>query len=230
MSPQHPRVAVVTVVSMFALTGCSTQDSPGGVTTPSADSNMRPAHVSALVERSLDMTQPYWSGYVTYSSSGAVWSETSVIDPVTTYPTHTYPVSVPSCRPTARHQSRSSTSWRRRSCREDRTMVRCSRAFPTGVGARWCPRRGVTRRVSRSARASRTCSSSGREGLRSSFACGRPSDTSGTASVSRTTVDRVRPRRWIVHAHRNTTNAGMSRRWRVGRTCRPSWTRSRPGR
>ena len=98
MSPQHPRVVVVTVVSMFALTGCSTQDSPGGggVTTPSADSNMRPAHVSALVERSLDMTQPYWSGYVTYSSSGAVWSETSVIDPVTTYPTHTYPVSVPS--------------------------------------------------------------------------------------------------------------------------------------
>lgn len=30
MSPQHPRVVVVTVVSMFALTGCSTQDSPGG--------------------------------------------------------------------------------------------------------------------------------------------------------------------------------------------------------
>lgn len=43
----------------------------------------------------MDMTQPYWSGYVTYSASGTVWSDSLVIDPITTYPTHTYPVAVP---------------------------------------------------------------------------------------------------------------------------------------
>lgn len=87
-------VVVVPVVAVLGVIGCSSQDS-GGVTTPSSNSDPRPPIVTQLVERSMDMTQPYWSGYVSYSSSGTVWSDTLVIDPNTTWPTHTYPVSVP---------------------------------------------------------------------------------------------------------------------------------------
>ncbi len=54
-----------------------------------------PIGVEPLVARTLDLTQPYWSGYLTYSSDGTVWTGSSVLDPVTTQVTTTYPVETP---------------------------------------------------------------------------------------------------------------------------------------